>query len=94
MNREQAPDATTQPKLRRLLEDNGLTRQICLLGEVGHPFHVLKSLSGHRSSYYKGPAKNEAQLFSLFSPSSLMLAHKCLFAFDVQRDLCKKGVIL
>jgi IS5 family transposase len=34
--------------------------------KVEHPFHVVKNLFRHRKVRYRGLAKNEAQLFSLF----------------------------
>ena len=34
--------------------------------KVEHPFHVIKNLFKHKKARYKGLAKNEAQLFSLF----------------------------
>jgi IS5 family transposase len=36
--------------------------------KVEHPFHVIKNLFRHKKVRYKGLAKNEAQLFSLFGP--------------------------
>lgn len=45
---------------------------------VEHPFHVLKNLFGHRKVRYRGLAKNEAQLFSLFGFANLMLAKRRL----------------
>ena len=37
-----------------------------LRAKVEHPFHVIKNLFRHKKTCYKGLAKNEAQLFSLF----------------------------
>ena len=34
--------------------------------KVEHPFHVIKNLFGYRKVRYKGLARNQAQLFSLF----------------------------
>lgn len=45
---------------------------------VEHPFHVLKNLFGHRKVRYRGLAKNEAQLFSLFGFANLVLAKRRL----------------
>lgn len=42
--------------------------------KVEHPFHVLKNRFGHRKTRYRGLAKNEAQLFSLFGLVNLVLA--------------------
>lgn len=33
--------------------------------KVERPFRVVKNLSGHRKVRYRGPAKNEAQLFGM-----------------------------
>ncbi|MDZ7853548.1 MAG: IS5 family transposase [Halomonas sp.] len=45
--------------------------------KVEHPFHVIKNLFGYRKVRYKGLAKNEAQLFSLFALANLVLAKRC-----------------
>ncbi len=45
--------------------------------KVEHPFHVTKSLFGYRKVHYKGLAKNQAQLFSLFALANLVLATRC-----------------
>lgn len=42
--------------------------------KVEHPFHVIKTLFGYRKARYKGLAKNQAQLFSLFALANLVLA--------------------
>ena len=41
-----------------------------------HAFHVIKNLFGHRKVRYRGLAKNEAQLFSLFGLANLVLAQR------------------
>jgi IS5 family transposase len=43
---------------------------------------VVKNLFRHRKTRYRGLAKNEAQLFSLFGFANLMLARRRLFALD------------
>ena len=48
--------------------------------KVEHPFHVVKNLFRHRKTRYRGLAKNEAQLFSLFGLANLVLARRRLFA--------------
>ena len=48
---------------------------------VEHPFHVLKNLFGHRKVRYRGLAKNEAQLYSLFALANLLLAQRRMNAF-------------
>jgi len=45
-----------------------------LRAKVEHQFHVVKNLFGHRKARYKGLAKNEAHLFTLFGLSNLYLA--------------------
>ena len=47
---------------------------------VEHPFHVVKNLFHHKKTRYKGLAKNEAQLYSLFGLANLVLAKKRLMA--------------
>lgn len=47
---------------------------------VEHPFHVVKNLFKHRKARYRGLAKNEAQLFSLFALANLVLAGRQLQA--------------
>jgi IS5 family transposase len=44
--------------------------------KVEHPFHVIKILFGYRKVRYKGLAKNQAQLFSLFALANLVLAKR------------------
>ena len=45
--------------------------------KVEYPFHVIKNLFGYRKVRYKGLAKNQAQLFSLFALANLVLAGRC-----------------
>lgn len=45
--------------------------------KVEHPFHVLKNLFGYRKVRYKGLAKNQVQLFTLFALGNLVLAGRC-----------------
>jgi len=44
--------------------------------KVEHPFHVVKNLFGHRKVRYRGLAKNEAQLFTLFGMANLLLGQR------------------
>ena len=44
--------------------------------KVEHPFCMVKNLFRHRKVRYKGLAKNEAQLFTLFGLANLMLARR------------------
>ena len=46
--------------------------------KVEHPFHVIKNLFRHKKTRYKGLAKNEAQLFSLFGLANLVIAKRSL----------------
>ncbi len=52
--------------------------------KVEHAFHVVKNLFMHRKTRYRGLAKNEAQLFSLFGLSNLVRARRRLMAIDAQ----------
>ena len=45
--------------------------------KVEHPFHVIKNLFGYRKVRYKGLAKNQAQLLSLFGLANLVLSTRC-----------------
>lgn len=46
--------------------------------KLEHPFHVVKNLFMHRKTRYKGMAKNNAQMFSLFGLANLLLARRRL----------------
>ncbi len=48
---------------------------------VEHPFHVIKNLFHFKKVRYKGLAKNEAQLYSLFGLANLVIAKKSLLAW-------------
>ena len=52
--------------------------------KVEHPFHVIKNRFLHRKVRYKGLAKNEAQLFSLFGLANLVIAKRQLLAMHSQ----------
>ena len=52
--------------------------------KVEHPFHVVNNLFKHRKARYRGLAKNEAQLFSLFGLANLVLARRQLLLADSQ----------
>jgi transposase, IS5 family len=52
--------------------------------KVEHPFHVVKNLFRHKKFRYKGLAKNEAQLFSLFGLVNLVIAKRQLLAIDTR----------
>jgi IS5 family transposase len=55
-----------------------------LRAKVEPPFHVLKNLFRHRKARYRGLAKNEAQLFSLFGLANLFLARRSLWALQAR----------
>ncbi|NKI96834.1 IS5 family transposase [Rhizobacter sp. SG703] len=52
--------------------------------KVEHPFHVIKNLFRHKKVRYKGLAKNEAQLFSLFGLANIVLAKQRLLDLDAR----------
>lgn len=52
--------------------------------KVEHPFHVVKNLFRHRKARYKGLAKNQAQLFSLFGLANLVIAKRALMDPEAQ----------
>jgi IS5 family transposase len=52
--------------------------------KVEHPFHVVKNLFRHKKARYKGLAKNEAQLFSLFGLANLVIAKRRLLPLDTR----------
>ena len=70
-------------KLGRLIEQLEQAKA-SLRAKVEHPFHVVKNLFKHRKTRYRGLAKNEAQLFSLFGLANLVLARRRLFALDTR----------
>lgn len=75
-----------RPGKRKALGDDALGRlqerhertKASLRAKVEHPFHVVKNRFGHRKVRYRGLAKNEAQLFSLFGMANLYLARRQL----------------
>ncbi|PNG48732.1 Transposase DDE domain protein (plasmid) [Variovorax sp. WDL1] len=66
-------------KWARLLE-KAEQLKASIRAKVEHPFHVIKNLFRHRKTRYKGLAKNEAQLFSLFGLANLVIAKRSLLA--------------
>ncbi len=52
--------------------------------KVAHPFHVVKNLFKYKKVRYKGLAKNEAQLFSLFGLANLVIAKRRLLAIHAR----------
>ena len=51
---------------------------------VEHPFHVVKNLFRHKKARYKGLAKNESQLFSLFGLANIVIAKRRLLALHAR----------
>jgi IS5 family transposase len=51
---------------------------------VEHPFHVIKNRFGHKKARYRGLAKNDAQLRTLFGLANLVIARRRLLALDAQ----------
>ena len=78
--------------LRKALPDDeeGQALEFCekvkakIRSRVEHPFHVLKNRFGHRKTRYRGLAKNEAQLYSLFALGNLVLAGRRLLPHYAQ----------
>jgi IS5 family transposase len=72
----------TRPWARLLEQAEQLKASV--RAKVEHPFHVVKNLFRHKKVRYKGLAKNEAQLFSLFGLANLVIAKKRLLALDTR----------
>ena len=47
-------------------------------------FHLIKSLFRHKKVRYKGLAKYEAQLFSLFGLANLVIAKRSLLTLNAR----------
>ncbi len=79
-----------RPGVRQALPDDALGRlqerieqvKASLRAKVEHPFHIIKNLFKHRKARYRGLAKNQAQLFTLFGLANLVLAGWRLMARD------------
>jgi IS5 family transposase len=82
-----------RPGVRRALPNDALGRlqerieqvKASLRAKVEHPFHIIKNLFKHRKTRYRGLAKNQAQLFTLFGLANLVLAGWRLRARDALR---------
>ena len=72
----------TRPWARLL--DQAERLKASVRAKVEHPFHVIKNLFRHRKVRYKGLAKNEAQLFSLFGLANLVIAKRQLLAIHAR----------
>jgi transposase, IS5 family len=75
-----------RPSVRKALKKNPLGRskekleqaKASVRAKVEHCFHVVKCLFKHRKTRYRGLAKNNAQLFTLFAFANLLLARRFL----------------
>lgn len=76
-SKRRALSKTTAGELMEKLEH--AKADIC--AKVEHPFHVVKNLFMHRETRYRGMAKNNAQIFSLFGLANLLLARRGLRSF-------------
>ena len=73
-----------RPSVRKALKKNPLGRateklekaKASVRAKVEHCFHVVKCLFKHRKTRYRGLAKNNAQLFTLFGFANLILARR------------------
>jgi IS5 family transposase len=72
----------TRPWARLLEQAEKLKASV--RAKVEHPFHVVKNLFRHKKVRYKGMAKNEAQLFSLFGLANLVIAKRRLLALETR----------
>lgn len=86
-NRDVAWHIAMRPGKRKALGQDNLGRmqdhyeraKASVRAKVEHPFHVVKNLFRHRKTRYRGLAKNEAQLFTLFGMANLFMArHRLL----------------
>jgi len=81
-----------RPGKRKTLKKNKIGRAIEKLektkasvrAKVEHCFHVVKCLFKHRKTRYRGLAKNNAQLFTLFGLANLVLARRYLGSAHTQ----------
>lgn len=52
--------------------DERINRIIAMVrAKVEHPFRIINRQFGHAKTRYRGPAKNRAQLFTLFALGNL-----------------------
>jgi len=77
--RKALPKTTAGERMEKLEHAKASIR-----AKVEHPFHVVKNLFMHRKTRYKGMAKNNAQMFSLFGLANLLLARRWLCSSDSQ----------
>ncbi len=67
------------PRIGRLLDYAERVKD-CVRAKVEHPFRVVKLQFGHRKVRCRRPAKNAAQLQTLFAAANLRLARRELLA--------------
>lgn len=79
-SKRKALPKTTAGELMEKLEH----AKASIRAKVERPFHVVKNLFMHRKTRYKGMAKNNAQMFSLFGLANLLLARRWLCSSDSQ----------
>jgi IS5 family transposase len=80
------------PGARKALKKSplGLTKErlektkASVRAKVEHCFHVVKCLFKHRKTRYRGLAKDNAQLFTLFGLANLVLARRYLWTMHGQ----------
>lgn len=79
--------AAKRGKIKAMAEGaiKGLTLELEKLkaqvrARVEHPFHIVKNLFRHRKTRYRGLAKAEAQLHSLFALANLVIAKRALLS--------------
>ena len=75
--------ALPRTKLGRLTEELEKIKA-SIRAVVEHPFHVIKNRFGHRKARYRGLAKNDAQLRTLFGLANLVIARRRLLELDSQ----------
>jgi len=81
-----------RPSVRKTLKKNRLGRskeklehtKASVRAKVEHCFQVVKCLFKHRKTRYRGLAKNNAQLFTLFGFANLVLARRFLGRMHTQ----------
>ena len=75
--------ALSKTAMGELMEKHEHTKA-SIRAKVEHPFHVVKNLFMYRKARYQGMAENTAQLFSLFSFASFLLARRWIDDTDSQ----------
>lgn len=73
-NLRKAPKKNPRPSQGKAAAHEGQRAR----AKVEHCFHVVKCLFKHRKTRYRGLAKNNAQLFTLFGFANLVLPRRFL----------------